>query len=140
MLSFWYYMQHVNTFFDSPIYLPLQEQSYWFTPGWLLGSSFDLFWHVSRQIELDKFLSIKYCVSYLRYFYEHILWNQYRKSIKTILVTLGSRHEFDLTCMFVIVSFRCTLNLYFLIVVLWVTLGKMTCLTWRYTKCSLKRK
>ena len=30
-------------FFDSLIYLPLHEQSHWYTPGWLLGSSYGLF-------------------------------------------------------------------------------------------------
>ena len=46
MLSFWCSMQSGNTFFfDSPIYLPLHEQCNWYTPGWLLGSSFGLFWH-----------------------------------------------------------------------------------------------
>ena len=32
-------------FFDTLIYLPLHEQSDWYTPGWLLGSRFGLFWH-----------------------------------------------------------------------------------------------
>ena len=32
-------------FFDSPIYLPLHEQSKWYTPRWLLCSSFGLFRH-----------------------------------------------------------------------------------------------
>ena len=46
MLPCWCWMQRVNTFFfDSPLYLPLHEQSNWDTPGWLLGSSFGLFWH-----------------------------------------------------------------------------------------------
>ena len=46
MLSCWCWMQLVSTFFfDSPIYLPLHEQSNWYTPGWLLGNSFGLFWH-----------------------------------------------------------------------------------------------
>ena len=39
-------MQLVNTFFfDLLIYLPLHEQSNWYTPGWLLSGSFGLFWH-----------------------------------------------------------------------------------------------
>ena len=46
VLSCWYSMQRVNTFFfDWPIYQPLLEQSNWCTPGWLLGSSYGLFWH-----------------------------------------------------------------------------------------------
>ena len=46
MLSCWCSMQRVNTFFfSSPIYLTLDEQSNWHTPGWQLGSSFGSFWH-----------------------------------------------------------------------------------------------
>ena len=46
MISCWWPIQRVSTFFfDSPIYLPLLEQSNWYTPGWLLGSNFALFWH-----------------------------------------------------------------------------------------------
>ena len=46
MLSFWCSMQRVNTFyFDLPIYVSLHEQYNWYTPGWLLGNSFVLFWH-----------------------------------------------------------------------------------------------
>ena len=32
-------------FLDLPIYLPLHEQSKWYTVGWILGSIFGLFWH-----------------------------------------------------------------------------------------------
>ena len=46
LLSCWCSMQRANTFlFDWPIYLPLYDQSNWYTAGWLLGSSFSLFWH-----------------------------------------------------------------------------------------------
>ena len=44
MLSCWYSMHPVSTVsFDSPIYFPLHQQSSWYTPGWLLSSSFGLF-------------------------------------------------------------------------------------------------
>ena len=47
-------MQSVNIFFfDFPIYLLLYEQSNWYISGWLLGSSFGLFWHTM----LCKFLA-----------------------------------------------------------------------------------
>ena len=45
MLSCWCSIHHVNTiFFDSLMYVPLHEQSNWYTSWWLLGSSFGLFW------------------------------------------------------------------------------------------------
>ena len=44
MLSCWCSMHRVSTLFlDSPIYFPLHEQSNWYTPGWLFGRSFGLF-------------------------------------------------------------------------------------------------
>ena len=44
MLSCWCSMHRVSSlFFNSPIYFPLQEQSNRYTPGWLFGSSFGLF-------------------------------------------------------------------------------------------------
>ena len=63
-------------------------------------------------------MSIKNCVSSIVYFSEHPLWSKCRKPLKTLLVILGSIHEFGLMCMFVIVSFQCNLNSYFLLVVL----------------------
>ena len=46
ILSCWCSMHRVRTlFFDSPIYFPLHEQTNWYTPGWLFGSSLGLlFW------------------------------------------------------------------------------------------------
>ena len=44
ILSCWCSMHHVRTlFFDSLLYFPLHEQSNWYTPGWLFGSSLGLF-------------------------------------------------------------------------------------------------
>ena len=44
MLSCWCSMHCVRSvFFDSPIYFPLHEQSNWYTPVWLFGSGFGLF-------------------------------------------------------------------------------------------------
>ena len=37
------------------------------------------------------------------------MWARCGKPLKTLLVILGSIHEFGLICMFVITSFRCTL-------------------------------
>ena len=36
---------NMSILFDLPIYLPLHEQANWYTLGWLLSSSFGLFWH-----------------------------------------------------------------------------------------------
>ena len=62
-------------------------------------------------------MSIKNCVSSLMYFFEHIVWARCREFLKTLLVILGSVHDFVLICMFLIASFRCALNSYFLLVV-----------------------
>ena len=44
MLSCWWSLHRVSTFFfDSSIYFPLHKQSNWYTPGWLFGGSFGLF-------------------------------------------------------------------------------------------------
>ena len=67
-------------------------------------------------------MSIKNCVSFLMYFSKHIVWTQCRKPLKTLSVILGSIHEFALICMFAILSFRCTLNSYFLSVIFLVML------------------
>ena len=61
-------------------------------------------------------------VSALIYFSEHNVWARCRKPLTTLLVILGSIHEFGLMCMFVIAFFQCTLNSYFLLVVLLVML------------------
>ena len=71
----------------------------------------------SRQMCL-----LKARVSPLMQVFKHILWAWCRKLLKTLLVILGSIHEFGLMCMFVIAYFRCTLNSYFLLVVLSVML------------------
>ena len=154
MLSCWYSTQRVNTFFfDSPIYLPLHEQSDWYTPGWLLGSSFDLFRYrmlceflpdvkvmslftflnsfqifgpilgfhriffllVSLRLSLFLFLVLlslikasrnvilcpfstnmftKNCISFFIHFSEYIVCARCRKPLKTLLILLGSIHEF----------------------------------------------
>ena len=67
-------------------------------------------------------MSTKNCVSSLIYFSEHTVWARCRKPLKTLLVILGSIHKFGLICMFVIASFRCTLNSHILLVVLLVIL------------------
>ena len=42
--SCWYSMHHLNTLhFDSRRYFPLNDESNRYNPGWLFGSSFDLF-------------------------------------------------------------------------------------------------
>ena len=44
MLSCWCTMHCVSTLlFDSPIYFSLHKQSNWYTPSWLFGGSFSLF-------------------------------------------------------------------------------------------------
>ena len=58
----------------------------------------------------------------LIYFSAHTVWARCRKLLKTLLVINGSIHEFGLMCMFVIAFFQCTLNSYFLLVVLLVML------------------
>ena len=51
MLSCWCSMHRMRTlFFDSPIYFPLHDQSNWYTPGWLFGSSLALFF---REFVVD---------------------------------------------------------------------------------------
>ena len=41
ILPCWCSMYHARTlFFESPIYFLLHQQSNWYTPGWLFGSSF----------------------------------------------------------------------------------------------------
>ena len=53
MLSCWCSMHRVRTlFFESPKYFPLHEQSNWYTPGWLFGSSLGLFF---REFVVDFF-------------------------------------------------------------------------------------
>ena len=56
-------------------------------------------------------------VSSLMLFSVHIVWAQCRKPLKTISVMLGSIRGFGLICLFVIASFQCTLNSYFLLAV-----------------------
>ena len=71
---------------------------------------------VSRDVLLCSFstnLPTENCVSPLIYFSEHTA--RCRKPLKTLLVILGSIHEFVLMFMFVIASFRCTLNSYFFV-------------------------
>ena len=64
ILSCWCLIQCVNSFFvDSSIYLRLHEQVNWY-PGWLLGSSFGLFW----QRMLCKFLSVVKVMSLFTFF------------------------------------------------------------------------
>ena len=58
----------------------------------------------------------------LIYFSAHTVWARCRKLLKTLLVINESIHEFGLMCMFVIAFFQCTLNSYFLLVVLLVML------------------
>ena len=66
-------------------------------------------------------------LSFLISFSEHTGWVRCRKPFKTFLVILGSINKFGLICIFVIASFRCTLNSYFLLVVLLVMLISRKC-------------
>ena len=75
-------------------------------------------------------MSPKNCVSSLIYFSEHIVRARYGKPLKTLLDILESIHDFGLICMFMIASFRCTLNSYFLLVVLLVML-----MSGKFSKC-----
>ena len=67
-------------------------------------------------------MSTKNCVSSFIYVFGHTVGARCRKPLKTLLFILGSIHEIGLMYMFVIASFQCTLNLYFLLVVLLVML------------------
>ena len=58
---------------------------------------------------MTKISTEKYASS-LIYFSEHNMWPRCRKLLKTLLVIFGSILEFGLMRMFVIASFRCTLN------------------------------
>ena len=53
-------------------------------------------------------MSTKNCISSLVYFSEHIMYARCRKPLKTLLVILGSIHEFGL-----IVCSDCVLSIYF---------------------------
>ena len=63
-------------------------------------------------------MPVKRFLSSLMYFSDNVVWDRYRKPLKTLLVILGSIHESSLIWMFVIASFRFTLNSHFLLVVL----------------------
>ena len=72
----------------------------------------DLLCPSSTKMPVRRFLSS------LMYFFDNVVWDRYRKPLKTLLVILGSIHESSLIWMFVIASFRFTLNSHFLLVVL----------------------
>ena len=72
----------------------------------------DLLCPSSTKMPVRRFLSS------LMYFSDNVVWDRYRKPLKTLLVILGSIHESSLIWMFVIASFRFTLNSHFLLVVL----------------------
>ena len=72
----------------------------------------DLLCPSSAKMPVKRFLSS------LMYFSDNVVWDRYRKPLKTLLVILGSIHESSLIWMFVIASFRFTLNSHFLLVVL----------------------
>ena len=70
------------------------------------------------------------CLCSLLYFFKYIVWIWCGKPLKTLLVILRSMHEFGLICMFVIASFRCTLDSYFLLALLSVVF-----MSRKFSKC-----